>query len=323
MEPVTESRMDTAMKILGRTGFPVTDVCVGTSSLGNHPRNGSAAERTETAVATVRAAMAGPFNFLDTSNEYGHDGGSERWIGQAIREAGGLPEGFVLSTKVDPIVGTADYSGDRVRRSVEESLERLGLDRLPLVHLHDPEKISFGEGTAAGGPLEALVDLRDQGLIGHLGVAGGPIDLELKYVALDVFDVVISHNRYTLVDQTAEPLIEDARRRGVAFINAAPFGGGLLVKGPDATASYCYRPASPELLGRVGEMQDLCREYSVPLAAAALQFSTRDPRITSTIVGMAEPGRVAETARLAQWSIPEDFWERMLPLASAGNADLG
>jgi len=310
------------MKILGRTGLPVTDVCVGTSSLGNHPRNGSAAERTQTAVATVRAAMAGPFNFLDTSNEYGHDGGSERWIGQAIREAGGLPEGFVLSTKVDPVVGTANYSGDRVRRSVEESLQRLGLDRLPLVHLHDPEKISFGEGVAAGGPLEALVDLRDQGVIGHLGVAGGPIDLELKYLALDVFDVVISHNRYTLVDQTAEPLIEDARRRGVAFINAAPFGGGLLVKGPDATANYCYRPASAELLGRVREMQELCREYSVPLAAAALRFSTRDPRITSTIVGMAEPGRVAEAARLAQWSIPEDFWERMLPLASAGNAGL-
>lgn len=323
MESVTEARIPAAMKTLGRTGLPVTDVCVGTSSLGNHPRNGSDAERTATAVAAVRAALAGPFNFLDTSNEYGHDGGSERWIGQAIREAGGLPEGFVLSTKVDPIVGTADYSGDRVRRSVEESLERLGLDTLPLVHLHDPEKISFGEGVAAGGPLEALVDLRDQGVIGHLGVAGGPIDLELKYLALDVFDVVISHNRYTLVDQTAEPLIEDARRRGVAFINAAPFGGGLLVKGPDATANYCYRPASAELLGRVREMQELCREYSVPLAAAALQFSTRDPRITSTIVGMAEPERVAEAARLAQWSIPEDFWERMLPLASAGNADLG
>jgi D-threo-aldose 1-dehydrogenase len=323
MESVTEARIPAAMKTLGRTGLPVTDVCVGTSSLGNHPRNGTAAERTATAVAAVRAALAGPFNFLDTSNEYGHDGGSERWIGQAIREAGGLPEGFVLSTKVDPILGTADYSGDRVRRSVEESLERLGLDRLPLVHFHDPEKISFGEGVAAGGPLEALVDLRDQGVIGHLGVAGGPIDLELKYLALDVFDVVISHNRYTLVDQTAEPLIEDARRRGVAFINAAPFGGGLLVKGPDATANYCYRPASPELLGRVREMQELCREYSVPLAAAALQFSTRDPRITSTIVGMAEPERVAEAARLAQWSIPEDFWERMLPLASAGNADLG
>jgi D-threo-aldose 1-dehydrogenase len=133
-------------------------------------------------------------------------------------------------------------------------------------------------------------------------VAGGPIDLELKYLAMDVFDVVISHNRYTPEVQTAEPLIEDVRRPGIAFINAALFGGGLLVKGPDATANYCYRPASPELLGRVREVQDLCREYSVPLAAAALQFSTRDQRITSTI-GMAEPGRVAEAARLAQWSI--------------------
>jgi len=165
-------------------------------------------------VATILRAMEGPLNFVDTSNEYGSGGNSERRIGQALAQAGGLPDGFVVATKVDPVVGTSDYSGDRVRRSVEESLERLGLDRLQLVYLHDPEKITFEEGTAAGGPLEALIELRDQGVIGHLGVAGGPIDLELKYLATDAFDVVISHNRFTLVDQTAEPLIRDAMARG-------------------------------------------------------------------------------------------------------------
>lgn len=306
-------------RTLGRTGLSVSPVCVGTSSLGSPP----APYGTDTAVATIRRVFDGPFNFVDTSNEYGSGGNSERRIGQALAESGGLPEGFVVATKVDPIVGTSDYSGDRVRRSVEESLERLGLDRLQLVYLHDPEKITFEEGTAAGGPLEALVELRDQGVIGHLGVAGGPIDLELKYLATDVFDVVISHNRYTLVDQTAEPLIRDAMARGVAFVNAAPFGGGMLVKGPDAAPNYCYRPASQAIIERVRKIEAICAEHSVPLAAAALQFSTRDPRVSSTIVGMSEPGRVDQTARLAEWEIPDELWSRVLPFASAGTGELG
>lgn len=173
------------------------------------------------------------------------------------------------------------------------------LDRLQLVYLHDPEKITFGEGTAAGGPLEAPIGLRDQGVIGHLGVAGGPIDLELKYLATDVFDVVISHNRFTLVDQTAEPLIRDSMARGVAFINAAPFGGGMLVKGPDAAPNYCYRPASQAIIERVQNMESICAEHSVPLAAAALQFSTRDPRVSSS-VGLS---RSPSAARVAPSSV--------------------
>ena len=306
-------------RTLGRTGLSVSAVCVGTSPLGSH----AAPYGTDTAVATIRRVFDGPFNFVDTSNEYGNGGNSERRIGHALAEAGGLPEGFVVATKVDPIVGTSDFSGDRVRRSVEESLERLGLDHLQLVYLHDPEKITFEEGTAAGGPLEALLELKDQGVIGHLGVAGGPIDLELKYLATDMFDVVISHNRYTLVDQTAEPLIRDAMARGVAFVNAAPFGGGMLVKGPDVAPNYCYRPASQAIIGRVRQMQAICEAHSVPLAAAALQFSTRDPRVSSTIVGMSEPGRVDQTASLAEWDIPEEFWSQVLPLASAGTGELG
>jgi D-threo-aldose 1-dehydrogenase len=306
-------------RTLGRTGLSVSSVCVGTSSLGSAP----APHGTETAVATILRAMEGPFNFVDTSNEYGNGGNSERRIGQALAEAGGLPDGFVVATKVDPIVGTGDYSGDRVRRSVEESLERLGLDSLQLVYLHDPEKITFEEGTAAGGPLEALVDLRDQGVIGYLGVAGGPIDLELKYLATGAFDVVISHNRFTLVDQTAEPLIRDAMARGVAFVNAAPFGGGMLVKGPDVSPNYCYRPASQAIIERVRKMQEICDAHSVPLAAAALQFSTRDPRVSSTIVGMSEPRRIDQTVRLAEWDIPEDVWSQLLPLAAAGTGELG
>jgi D-threo-aldose 1-dehydrogenase len=216
------------------------------------------------------------------------------------------------------VPGTTDFSGDRVRRSVEESLERLGLDRLQLVYLHDPEKISFEDGVAAGGPLEALIRLRDEGVIGHLGVAGGPIDLELRYLATEAFDAVISHNRYTLVEQTAEPLLEDASRRGVAFVNAAPFGGGMLVKGPRAVPRYCYAPAGPGTIERVLRMETLCARYGVPLAAAALQFSVRDERVASTIVGMSRPERIDETVDLLDREIPEELWAEILPLAHVG-----
>src|SRR5690606_38766569 len=106
-----------------------------------------------------------------------------------------LPDGFVLATKADADPVTGDFSGERVRRSVEESLERLGLDHVPLMYLHDPEfHITFEQAMAPGGPVEALIALREEGVIGHIGIAGGPIDLMRRYVRTGVFEVVLSHN---------------------------------------------------------------------------------------------------------------------------------
>ena len=196
----------------------------------------------ETARQTVIAAMTGGMPFVDTSNNYGV-GRAETRIGQAIRELGGLPEGVVLASKVDPEPGSSDFSGDRVRRSVEETLERLGLDHVQLMYLHDPEDhITFEEAMAKGGAVEALVELRDEGVLGHLGVAGGAIAAMREYLTADVFEAVISHNRYTLVDRSAEPLMDDAVARGVAFVNGAPYGGGH--------ACRRTRPAAPVLLPR-------------------------------------------------------------------------
>jgi D-threo-aldose 1-dehydrogenase len=133
-----------------------------------------------------------------------------------------------------------------VRRSLQESLERLGLERLALVYLHDPEHISFEDGVAPGGPVQALVELQREGLIDHLGVAGGPIDLMRRYIRTGAFEVVITHNRFTLVDRSAEPLLDEARELDVAVVNAAPFGGGVLAKGPAAVRDYAYGPAHPD-----------------------------------------------------------------------------
>ena len=303
----------------GKTGLSVTPICIGTSALGSFPAQYGYEVSSERAAATLRRVFEGPVNFVDTSNEYGN-GESERRIGRVLAELGGVPAGVVLATKVDPLPGSRDFSGPRVRASVAESLQRLGLDHLQVVYLHDPEKITFTEATAPGGAVDALIQLREEGVIKYLGVAGGPIDLMRQYLATGVFETVISHNRYTLVDQSAEPLLNDAVQRGIAFVNAAPYGGGMLVKGPDLVPKYCYQPASADTLDRVRKMQQICESYAVPLAAAALQFSLRESRIVSTIVGITEPDRVDQTLRLAEWPIPDKLWEDLKPLIAAGKA---
>jgi D-threo-aldose 1-dehydrogenase len=258
----------------------------------------------------------GPIRFIDTSNSYG-GGESEKRIGAVLREIGGLPDDFLLSTKVDPdnTLPVLDFSGRRVRESLAESMRRLGLDHLPLVHLHDPERITFEEATRPGGPVEALQELKAEGLIGHLGVAGGPVDMLRRFVDLGVFEVVITHNRYTLLDRSAAPLLDHCAEAGVAVVNGAPFGGGILVKGPESAPRYAYQTASDTVRERVTAMRRVCAEASVPLAAAALQFSLREPRVTTTIVGITKPERLAETVDLATLDIPAGVWSELDKLA--------
>ncbi|WP_066367142.1 aldo/keto reductase [Herbidospora mongoliensis] len=298
----------------GRTGLRVTPICIGTSPLASMPALYGYAVDDARAEATVSAVLDGPVNFLDTSNNYGN-GSAERRIGAVIRRRG-LPEGFVLATKADADPETGAFDGERVRRSVAESLERLGVDHVPVMYLHDPEyHLTFEEAMAPGGAVEALVALRDEGVVGHLGVAGGPVDLMRRFVGTDVFDAVINHNRWTLVDRSADPLMDDAAAKGIAFVNGAPYGGGMLVKGPDAQPRYAYRETPESIREAVRAMMAACEKHEVPLSAAALQFSLRDPRVTSTIVGVSEPGRVAATLALADIPIPAELWDELDRLA--------
>lgn len=309
------------LRPLAGTGLSITSICIGTSAMGGRVPQYPYDVEPAAAVATIRRAFEGPFNFLDTSNEYG-GGESERRIGDAISHAGGLPPGFVLATKVDPVVGSSDFSGERVKASIRESLERLGVKHLQLVYLHDPQRLPFREAVASGGPLEALTQLQEEGIIDHLGVAGGEPQLALRYLETGRFSVVLSHNQFTLLNQSAQPLMDEAKARGVAFVNAAPFGGGMLVKGPSKVATYRYKPASPSIVERARRMQTLCESYAVPLAAVALQFSQRDPRVASTVVGMSEPSRVDQTVQLAQVKIPHELWDRLQPLIIQGKHGL-
>lgn len=299
---------------LGKTGLQVTPLCIGCAALGNMPETFAYAVPEERALETLRAAFRSPINFIDTAASYG-DGESERRIGIVLKELGGIPEGYVLSTKADRDLKTGDFSGDQMKRSVERSLKLLGLDRIQLLFLHDPEHTTFEAVMGKGGPLEVLQEYHEQGVIEHLGVAGGPIDLMIRYIETGAFEVVITHNRYTLLNRTAEPLLDAATARGVAVINAAPYGSGILAKGPEAYARYAYQDAPVELVERAKAIEAVCRRYDVPMAAVALQFSLRDPRITSTIVGVTRPERIESTLELAAWEVPEAIWPELEPFA--------
>ncbi len=296
---------------LGRTGWQVTGLCVGTSELGDIPglyADGAVPE--QQALATAREAFAGPLTFVDTSNGYGL---SEQRLGTVLREIGGVPDGILLATKVDPSDG-GPFDGARVRESVRESMRRLGVDHLPLVHLHDPERIGFEAATAPGGPVEVLRQLVAEGVVDHLGIAGGPVDLLRRFVDTGGFAVVLTHNRWTLLDRSAGALLTEAGAAGVAVLNGAPFGGGMLAKGPATTDRYAYAPASEAVLSAARAIDAACARAGVPLAAAAVQDSLRDPRIASTVVGSARPGRLARTLELAAAPIPDTLWDELAEL---------
>lgn len=297
------------LRPLGHTGLTVSAVCAGGGVLGSMPANFGYEVSAQRGIDTAARVLAGPITFLDTSNGYS-GGESERRIGAAVRATGGLPPDFVLATKVDRD-DAGDFSGARVRRSLEESLQRLGLDRVPLLYLHDPEHISFDAGMAAGGPVEELVRIRDEGLADHLGVAGGPVGLMEQYVRTGVFEVVLTHNRYTLLDRSAGPLFDTAVKEGVAVVNAAVFGGGILAKGSGSSDRYAYRSAPPELLAAARAMEDACARHGVPLVAAALQLSVRDERVASTVVGFSRPERVDECVGQASIDIPAELWSEL------------
>jgi D-threo-aldose 1-dehydrogenase len=216
---------------IGKTGLEVAPICFGTSGVGDMPETYGYGVGEERALATVRAILDGPVNFLDTSNNYGL-GRSEERIGTVLRERGGLPEGFVLSTKLDRDSETGRFDGARARRSLEESLGRLGLDRVPLLHLHDPEHArDLGEITGKSGALEGLFRMKEEGLAQAVGLAVGRLDIMAPLLRDWPFDALISHNRYTLLNRSADAMFEEAHARGIAILNAAPYASGVLAKG--------------------------------------------------------------------------------------------
>lgn len=290
---------------LGNTGLLTSPITLGTSSLGAGTNPGGPEE--SAAVELGRAMLHGPYALVDTSNNYAK-GRSETVLGLALAN-GGIGEGRSIITKADQDPETGSFDRDRVRRSFEESCQRLGVDRLELLHLHDPYSVTFEEAAAPDGAIAGMLELKEEGLVDAIGIAAGTVSLMRQYVGTGAFDVLLTHNRFTLVDQSARPLIEDAVDRGMGVFNAAPFGGGLLARGSASGATYAYTDSPPELLEWVARAENLCSEHEIDLPTAALHFSLRSPLVDSTIVGISSIERIEQLERMRQTEVPPSFWQ--------------
>lgn len=292
-----------------KTGLSITNICFGTSGLGDMPDTYGYSVSEARARATLDAIFDGPVNFLDTSRNYGF-GRSEARIGDTIRARGGLPDGFVLSTKLDREMDTGRFDADRAWASLDESKDALSLDHIPMLHLHDPEHArDVTEITKSGGALDALFRMKEEGHTSAVGLAMGRLDIMLPILKDWPFDVLISHNRWSLLNQSADAMFDYAQANGIAILNAAPFAGGVLSKGSAAMPRVTYQLADDDMLAPVREIEALCEQHDVQLGAAALQFSMRDARVASTIVGVSKPDRVQETLALSAAPLPEAFWD--------------
>lgn len=295
-------------------------IAVGCAPLGDMQDTFLYSVSEEDAIATVLAALASPLDFIDTAAWYG-DGESERRIGLALKRLGGLPAGAVLQTKIGRAPDSDDFSGEAIKRRFERSFELLGVDRVNTVFLHGPERTTFAEAMASGGPVEVLHGYRDQGLFDHLGVASDQSAVDQQYLETGLFDAVISSNSFTLLNTNSSELFSYAFEHGIAVLNAAPYGSGILSRGPRAYPRYFYKQAPAHLVERAEKIEAICTRYGIPLAAAALQFSLRDPRVTVTIAGMSRPERIQRTIELATMEIADEVWAEIESLGPPDDVD--
>ncbi|WEH30629.1 aldo/keto reductase [Streptomyces sp. AM 3-1-1] len=317
--------MTSPRRTLGRSGVAVSPLGFGAAPLGNlyTPLD------EETARATVDAAWEAGVRYFDTAPHYGL-GLSERRLGEALRAR---PRGeFTVSTKVgrllephpepsgsdlaaggfavpDTLRRRPDYSRDGVLRSLEASLERLGLDRIDLALVHDPDDHM---DTTLAEALPALAELRAQGVVGAIGVGMNSVDPLRRFVAEGDPDVVMVAGRWTLLDRTATPLLADCAAREVSVIAAAPFNSGLLsTDHPEASGYYDYGTVPAAVLGRARVLAARCAAHGVPLPRAALCFPLREPVVASVLAGFRSPTEVTSAAGHLTHGVPKRLWAEL------------
>jgi len=314
-----------ARRQVGRTEVALTELGFGSSRLGNL----YAAIDDDTATATVDAAWHAGIRYFDTAPHYGL-GLAERRLGKALADR--PRHELVVSTKVgrllepnprptgsdlaaggfdtpDDLVRRFDYSRDGVRRSLEASLERLGLDRVDVVLVHDPDDF-VDEATRSAVP--ALVRLRDEGVVGAVGVGMNQWEAPLRTVRETDVDVVMLAGRWTLLDRTGAPLLEACAERGVSVLAAGPFNSGILAASwPDEGATFDYSPADEALLARAQALATVCRRHDVALPGAALRFPLRSDVVASVVAGMGTAQEVRSNIEWLATDLPETMWEEL------------
>lgn len=288
---------------LGRTGIEVPVAGLGGAPLGRSEC--SDAEAMETVWATLEAGI----RFIDTSPYYS-DERSERLIGRALAERPDLTSGLVLSTKTGHYADHRDYSYDRTLRSVEGSLKRLGRAYLSIVHIHDVysteelrDVLRFRAAHAA------LLRLKEEGVIGAIGLGTRALDAHQLAIDCGGFDVLMIANQYNLLERAGKSVIESAARHDVGVIVVGVYATGILAKGPVPEARYGYRPASEAVMERTRRIQQVCERWGVALPAAAIAFCLRGPASQAvTVLGARGRRQVEQNLAWATAAVPEGLW---------------
>ncbi len=273
----------------------------------------------------IEAAWNHGLRFFDTAPLYGH-GNAERRLGAVL--AGRPRDSYVLATKVGRLLrrpaspagedayykGTPperpvfDFSYDGVMRSFEESLGRLGLDRIDILHLHDPDA---HEAEALSGAWRALEALRSQGLVRAVGAGMNQWEMLARFAQAAPFDCFLLAGRYTLLDQSALPtLLPLCARRGVRIVAGGVYNSGLLAD-PRPGAKFNYDDAPPELIARARRLGDVCRAHGVPLKAAAMQFPAFHPAVASVLIGARSVAELDENLAMSRVPIPAGLWDEL------------
>ncbi|MFC7259418.1 aldo/keto reductase [Streptomyces lutosisoli] len=310
------------MSTLGRSGVEVSELSFGAAGIGNL----FTAVSDEQAYEAVDAAWAGGMRYFDTAPHYGI-GLSERRLGAALRERPRAE--YTVSTKVGRLLEPTDaggddladgfavpathrrvwdFSADGVRRGLDASLERLGLDHVDVVYLHDPDdhaEQAFREG------YPALEKLRSEGVIGAIGAGMNQTGMLTRFVRDTDVDVVLCAGRYTLLDHRAlTGLLPAAQERGTSVVIGGAFNSGLLAD-PRPGATYNYTTASGELLERALRLKAIAERHGSTLRAAALAFPAAHPAVASVLVGARSPHEVRDCAEQFATPVPLEFWEEL------------
>jgi L-galactose dehydrogenase len=268
---------------LGRTGLDVSVLSFGASSLGGVFRPIDEGE----AIRTVHVALDHGINYIDVSPYYGATK-AETVLGRALR--GVARDRYLLATKVGQYgEGEFDFSAARITRGLDESYARLGVDYVDLLQCHDIEFADLDQ--IVGETLPALVRLRDQGRIGHIGITGLPLKIFpaiIDRVPADVVETILSFCHYTLNDTSLEPCLPYFAGHGIGVINASPTGMGLLTH----RGVPSWHPAPPQIIAASRRADEYCRKHGVDLVKLAVQFSLGHPGIATTLVGSASPENI-------------------------------
>ena len=313
---------------LGRSQVHVTELSFGSAAIGNL----FTAVSDDEARAAVDAAWDGGIRTFDTAPHYGL-GLSERRLGDALRHR--PRDSYVLSTKVGRLLEPAeiadtggtgpardtagfdvpathvrrfDFSADGVRRSLADSLGRLGLDRVDIALIHDPDNHAE---QALREAYPALEKLRAEGAVRAIGVGMNQTEMLTRFVTETDIDVVLMAGRYTLLDRSAaDTLLPAAQRRGVSVIAGGVFNSGLLAR-PEAGATYDYQAAPDSLIDRARRLEQECARFGVPLRAAAARFPLTHPAVASVLIGARNAAEISDAIRLRTLDFPPALWQAL------------